>query len=346
MRKYLFITGVILLAIGVIAGLSNQAGAAEKVYTLKITQHHGPTHHLSRAMKEAFFPLEKMSGGRIKIRHFTAGSLAKGREAADAVLGGVADIGWLSYGYWPGRFPLAYVCEIPGMFPSASVATDAMNKMMLTTPFFKKEFADFKMLNFTTTSPRIYFIKDKITKFSELKGKRIRTAGGIETKSIEATGSVPVLMGSGEIYTSMERGLLFGMVFPIASCAPYRFYEVADYAVENMILGVTSMGVVMNKKSWESLPPDLQAMVAEAGINHERFSAQYYDSDSNLAIAFMKKKGMKFYNLPDAELAKFHNSLKPVKTNWIADMKKQGLPGQECLEALEGITKKLTQRWK
>ena len=344
MKRLTFILTV-LIAVTLVA-LPGQAPAKEKVISLKLTHHLGPTHLIARGINEGFSSLEKMSGGRVKVRIFPAGSLAKGREALDAILGGVADLGQVTPPYFAGRFPLLTATTLPGMFSSALIGTQATNMLSNTTPYLKEEFKDLKILSFYLTAPYRLMTKKKVGSLDDIKGMRLRSAGGSQTKTLEHLGATTVLMGSGEVYTSLDRGLLDGAPYTLASIPPYRFYEIAKYILDNAIFDSIPMVLVMNKKSWGKLPPDIQAMVQECANHAAMRVAAYYDGDSKLAVPFLRSKGVEFYNWPDAEEKKFYATLAPLRDKWLADMKAKGLPGKEVLDALLKITAKLSTRWK
>lgn len=344
MKRSMLLAVVFMVVIFI--GYSNQAYPKEEVITLKIANHHGPTHLNTISLQEAYGPLEKMSGGRIKVRFFPGGALVKDREVVDAVLGGVADIGHLSIGYWPGRFPLSLAAELPGLFPNAAIGTRVLMELIKTSPLIEKEFGELKLLGLFTSSPYPLMLKEKITTIAQIKGLRLRTAGGLQTPTLEKFGAVPVMMGSGEIYTSLERGLVAGAPFPLASQPPYRFYEICKYVAANLLFGPVLQGDAMNKSTWAKLPPDIQAMVAECGKNRMTLAAQFYDIDDRLAVSFLQTKGVEVYNISPAEEEKFYSALKPLQDEWVADIEKKVLPGKGLLNSLLDIRKKHIERWK
>ena len=232
MKRLIVIQLVVLFVL--ITGFSGMAGAKD-VYELKVTYHHSPTHLIARSIKAAYSPLEAISGGRLKIKFFGAGALAKGREAYDAILSGAADMGHITPAYWPGRFPLLTVGDLPGMIPNALAGTLVFNELTNATPYIKKEFGEVVVLGWFAATPYRLISRDKITKVEQLKGLRLRSAGGYQTKTIETLGAVPVMMGSGEIYTSLSRGLLDGIPYPYASIPPHRFYESCKYSINNLL---------------------------------------------------------------------------------------------------------------
>jgi len=343
MKRIVVIHFVLLFIL--ITGLSGIAGAKD-VYELKVTYHHSPNHLIARSIVAAYTPLEAMSGGRLKIKFYGAGALAKGLEAYDAIQSGAADLGHITPSYWPGRFPLTTLGDLPGMIPNALAGTFAFNELTNTTPYIKKEYDEVVVLGWFAATPYRLIMKNKISNIDQLKGLRLRSAGGYQTKTIEKLGAVPVMMGSGEIYTSLSRGLLDGIPYPYASMPPHRFYESCKYVVDNLLFGSLVMGQIMNKASWDKLPPDLQAMVKEAGETVGRLCGMNYANDSIMAVPYLKSKGVEIFDVPASEEAKFNEILSPLHKEWIAEMESKGLPGKEVYDAFTKILSKYTKRWK
>lgn len=319
--------------------------AKEKAIEIKFAHPYPSVHILGRACDEAFSPLEKMSGGRLKVRFFPAGGLVGAKETFDSVVGGVADIGLTGHFYTPGRFPMATITSLPGLFPNSLIGTEAFNTFIETTPYIKEEYKDVQHLASGVTSPYTLVTKEKVSSVEDLKGLRLRVSGGHQSKTLMLLGASAVQMSPGDIQMSLERGLLDGMPYPLASVPAYRFYEVAEYVLDNVTWEATPIMWVMNKKSWEKLTPDLQAMIKECAIYASKLVGAYYGNDTQLATEFLKNKGMKFYQWPDSEVKKFYTTLQPLRDNWVTEMEAKGLPGQKALDDMLKITKKLTGKW-
>jgi TRAP-type C4-dicarboxylate transport system substrate-binding protein len=337
----------VLFVLATLIGYSNYAFTAEKVIEISIAYHQGPKHLIAEAIESSFGDLEKMSGGRVKVKLYGGESLAKGREAYDVVRGGVADLAHLSVGYWPGRFELSTVGTLAGLSPNAVIGTLAMNELTDTTPYINKEFGDeIKCLTWTMTAPYRLMLKKKISTLEEIKGIRLRTPGGFITKVLEKLQASVIMMGGEEIYTSAARGLLDGFPYTLASIPPRRYYEVAKYIVDNLDFGTVVMALAINKKRWDSLPPDIQAMVLRCARDVGMRSATSSDTDDELAILYLRSKGVEFYSLSSAEVEKFAAITKAAQDAWVADTEAKGLPARATLDAFRKIINKHVMKWK
>ena len=104
-------------------------------------------------------------------------------------------------------------------------------------------------------------------------------------------------MAFADVYTGLERGVLDAAVScgTCGTCGSgVRWYEVTDCLVGPIVaIGVT--WATMNQDVWESIPPDLQAIIKEEGERHQRTSRDWVETiwaqegiDENTADANME----------------------------------------------------------
>ena len=109
-----------------------------------------------------------------------------------------------------------------------------------------------------TTTP-VHSIED-------LKGMKIRSPGGLQTYMIETLGAELVFMPLGDVYLSMETGVIIGIVTRPMLYKGFMFQELGKHAVK-ATFGRVSEGVVMNLNAWDKMSADLQAIVEEVTRN-------------------------------------------------------------------------------
>jgi TRAP-type C4-dicarboxylate transport system substrate-binding protein len=200
--------------------------------------------------------------------------------------------------------------------------------------FYKKaltqEFKDVKVLELNGCIQAFLWTKKPAHNLADLKGLKIRTPGGQQTNYIKSLGAEPVFMPLGDVYLAMETGTIDGLV----TCPPlvlaFKLYEVAKYGVK-ATFGCVSEGVVMNKKSWERTPPDLQKIIEEVVGNPFRSTHGLTQKTYAKMIKDIKAKGVTIYNLPPQEEAKWFKRFQDQTRKWVAKLEKQGLPAKEAV---------------
>jgi TRAP-type C4-dicarboxylate transport system substrate-binding protein len=314
------------------------APAADPI-VLKFSSYLPPTHHLQMSHQWAADQIEKRTNGRVKIRMYHSESLHGAKKGFEALRSGIADITLAYPVYDPTGFYLAFGGELPFKFPSAHVGVRIMEE--LYPEYIKAEYekAGVKLAYYSMTNPYFFVATRKPVKtLADLKGMKIRSAGGITADTMKALGAVPVMMPTPEIYESLEKGVIDGCFMSPASAMSYRLYEVGKYLT---VLPVATTGVpaAISPRAWKKLTPDLQAIVfqvfREAGMN----VADGYEDETAKAFAEWKKKGGTVITLEAKEVQNFRNAVKDVDDKWVANCEKvkKGAQAKQMLQKMETL---------
>jgi len=161
---------------------------------------------------------------------------------------------------------------------------------------------------------------------------KIRSPGGLQTYMIETLGAEPVFMPLGDVYLSMETGVINGIVTCPMLYKGYKLQELGKHAVK-ATFGCVSEGVVMNLNAWDKMPADLQAIVEEVTRNpFELTSGLTEEVIQGDVIESLKAEGVEFYELPADEAERWYSLFsEKVVREWVSNMEKKGLPGKETL---------------
>ena len=111
---------------------------------------------------------------------------------------------------------------------------------------------------------------------------------------------------------------------------PFKFYEKIKYSTVADIYTQTFF-VAMNKGKYESLPADIKkAIDANTGEQMSITAGKAYDAADKPAYELCVKKGIKIYELPKQERARWIKAASGVADAWAKDMTAKGLPGRLC----------------
>jgi len=99
-----------------------------------------------------------------------------------------------------------------------------------------------------TNNPNIIATSDKpVQSLSDLKGLKLRSPAGASTDMVTAWGGTPILMGPGDMYQSIEKGVIEGCVFEYSGIGSFKLNEVLKNYTE-MPIFVGPFMVLMNKE--------------------------------------------------------------------------------------------------
>jgi len=299
-----------------------------------------PAQHFNNKLSESYAKeIEKRTSGRVKITVFSGGTLIAADKTYNGIIQGIADMGMSCMSYTRGKFPLSEVIDLPLGYKTGVAATKLIN--LFYEKFKPKEYNETEIMYFMAHSPGILHSKKPIYKLEDIKGQKIRSSG-LATRIVTKLGGVPVGMTMGETYDSLSRGVVDGTVAPQESAKGWRWGEVVSASTQSFGAGYsTGFFVAMNKKKWNSLPPDIQKIFREVNkewADKNGAAWDYYDKE---ARDWMISQGKKVIALSPEENAKFAAAVRPMLNEYVENMKKQGLPGKEALDFCLAELKKL-----
>ena len=283
--------------------------------------------------------VEEKSGGRLKITIYPGSTLGKPADHYDMVKDGIADLGFTTPGYTPGRFPLITVTELPLLFKSSRGGSLAV--MSIFDKYFKAEFKDVKVLWFWVHPPGHFHLAKKPVKVLEdLNGLKIRAATPMLVNMVKTLGAIPVSIPAPDTYTALERGTVDGTIFPWEAISSFKIAEVLKYHVD-VGLYVAPLFTMMNQKKYDSLPPDLRKVIDDlSGPWGAEFNGKVWDQNEFVGIEAIKKAGGTIYPLPAEERQRWAAKLKPLEEEWIKSNEAKGLPARQLLSDLREAIKK------
>lgn len=115
---------------------------------------------------------------------------------------------------------------------------------------------------------QFFFCRDEIRTLEDFKGKKTRSHGAALSDWIEGMGAEAQFVAFAEVYTALERGILDCGVTVAFAAMGQRWYEVSDYMIGPLPSQLIT-NMIMNKRVWENLPPDIQQIMVEEGARHE-----------------------------------------------------------------------------
>lgn len=146
---------------------------------------------------------------------------------------------------------------------------------------------------------------------ADLAGIKMRTLQAPTILSTyRAYGANPTAMAYVEVYNGLQQGVIEGQENPLANIASMKFHEVQKYMT---LTGHAyhTYAAVMNKQAWESLPEDLQTVIAEAMIVGRDAARQFTNEDEAKILDAIKDQ-IEIQSLSDEGRAAFIEASKPI----------------------------------
>jgi TRAP-type C4-dicarboxylate transport system substrate-binding protein len=166
----------------------------------------------------------------------------------------------------------------------------------------------------------------------DFKGMKLR-GHGTSAQVLKALGGTPVSLPMPELYQSLQKGIVQGALYPIEVNKGWRMAEVVDYlTMSSSIAYTSSFFVVMNTDKWNSIPADLQKIIAQ--INQEWIPkhGKAWDESDQVGLDYFKSLGHEVIELSDAESKKWKVTIEPVMDEYAEKMNAAGFDGKKIVE--------------
>jgi tripartite ATP-independent transporter DctP family solute receptor len=254
----------------------------------------GPTslHALGNTFREL---AEAATGGAVEVRVFPSGTLGQEREVVQQLQEGLVDFMVSGTAIWGSVAPKLQVLDFPFLWRDwdhvhgvvdgrvGSEAADYMEAAVRVRPLAWGDSFGFRQV---VTRSR------DVTEPSQLAGLKLRTIQSpIYVKAVELMGASPTPMAFGEVYTSLQTGVIDGYEHDASTTLQQRFFEVARFMARTRhiagVLGIFASAVGLGRLP-PGLRPKLEAAAREAALRQRAMG----DREDQAARLRLTEQGM------------------------------------------------------
>ena len=259
-----FVMAAVLAAVG-LGGTA--ATAQDKSYELKFNHALPATFPLVTGGFQAWAnSITKDSNGTIKFTFFPSSQLGATKDAYDITANNVSEISWNTPDYQPGRFPIVTLANAPFMMTNGSGGSAAVDDWYQR--YAAREMKEVKVLITHVHAPgTFHFAKPNLKLASDIKGLKIRSAGGMISRWINSLGGANVQIPAPESRDAVVKGLVDGTTLPFGTLIAFKIAPATPYHIDDRFY-VTVFNIVMNKSVYDSMSA-AQKKVIEAHTSPE-----------------------------------------------------------------------------
>lgn len=320
-------------------GFVSVSAYATKVKTIHVYSWLPPKHTMNANVLPTWGKwIEESTQGRVNIKIKYPGS-PKG--VLDNVEDGAYEAGWTYHGFFPGRFDLTKVVELPNLNAGADKASPAYWKIY--NKYFSKsnENDGLVLAGLFVHAPGQIHLTKPISSLKELKGKKIRIGGGIQSKIAKKLGIEGVSLPGNKVYQSLSQGVTEGVFMPMGEKRTLRLKEVAPFTLKfpnGMYLG--SFGIYLNPAFLNSLmKKDKQAILDVSGEKLSALAGKYWQEDTIIGENDARKFGNTILDANEDIISEFNSLVSEFEKEWITKVSKKGFDGKSALEELRLLVK-------
>ena len=265
----------------------------EGVKILKLAHGLDTTHPVHKAMVFMAERVKEKSGGRLRIDIYPGEQLGSERECIEQLqLGGLA-MAKASSSPLESFIPIIKVLGLPYLFRDSEhhwkVLLGPIGKELLAAG----ETVGLKGLCFYDAGARSFYTKDKAINIpADLKGLKIRVQKStMAIKMIEAMGASATPIDWGELYTSLQQGVVDGAENNPPSFYGSMHYEICKYYTLDEHARVPDV-LLISTKVWNELSPELRNILQEAADESVSYQRRLWDEKEKENLEAVEKAGV------------------------------------------------------
>jgi tripartite ATP-independent transporter DctP family solute receptor len=239
--------------------------------------------------------VDEATSGAVIVRIFPSGTLGQEREIVQQLQEGLVDFMVSGTAIWGSVAPRLQFFDFPFLWrdwnhvhrmvdgPLGQEAAEYAARTVRVRPL---AWADSFGFRHVVTRSR------DVTEPGHLAGLKIRTIqSSIYVKAVELMGASPTPMAFGEVYTSLQTGVIDGYEHDPSTTLQQHFHEVARYMTKTAhIAGV--LGLFASTAAFARFPPELGAIIRTAAIEAAQRQRAIGPREEDEAMSALRAKGM------------------------------------------------------
>ena len=350
-KMWLYLVVGVLCVVSLLAGscakptpapapASTPAPPPAKVWNLKVQgftpESEDPQYMVGKHISDL---IKERTDGRVNITYYPGEGLVPTREQFSAGSQGLIDGIFFVDAYLAGSHPALGWSWVPWLlewdrswWDVADAVEDIQNELLRASnyePLFWVNIGSCVTYNASG---------EHITKWEDLKGKRVRHAGGISEVLNNEAGAAGVVMPVGEVYTALKTGVIDLIMVGLPGTESWKLYEVAPNITNvGTAIGIPEYFFLFNLDVWESFPKDIQDTIRGLKPEVKKFTIEYTPVAYNSFITRWEQAGAKVIELDSEEQKRWVSLYKKDAIKYYLD--KSGKAGQRILAIVEKATK-------
>jgi len=211
-----------------------------------------------------------------------------------AVQRGLVDIGFLSTAGFLDSIPSARAMYLSSLSP-----TDMRENGFFDFYVEKFKEQDVEYIGRWINGPHHFWVNKEVDSIEDFKGLKLRS-NPLYHRIQTSLGMVPVTIAPGDVYTSLERGMVDGFAFPLIGPRDNGWTEVTEYFIDEPLVN-TGSSIVFNGKTLNSLTAENQEKITKLTLEFEDEMIAYFKEKEEEESEVLKDEGVKFIKMSEMD---------------------------------------------
>lgn len=299
-------------AIGATAGVHAYAQAPIVIKFSHVVATDTPKGQAAERFKQL---AEKATNGKVKVELYPNSQLYKDKEELEALqLGAVQMLAPSLAKFGPLGVKEFEAFDLPYIFPTKTALYNVTEGEIGKSLLKKLEPKGITGLAYWDNGFKVMSANKPLHNPADFKGLKMRIQSSkVLDAQMRALGANPQVLAFSEVYQALQTGVVDGTENPPSNMYTQKMHEVQKHVtVSNH--GYLGYAVIVNKKFWDGLPPDIRGQLEKAMREATTFEKAIAQRDNDQALEAIKKAGRtQIYTLTVQEQAEWRRALAPVQ---------------------------------
>lgn len=247
--------------------------------------------------------VKENSGGRLEVEVYPSGQLGDERELVESLQTGAVHVTSVSNGVMSAFASHFMLLDIPFSFEDADTARSMIDGSQTLL------FADLESIGLHGLAiweqgfRQVSSSARGIATAADVKGMKLRTMEApLHVEAWRAMGANPTPMSWGQVYSSLQTGIIDGQENPLYVVTQEKLFEVQKHvSLTNHIYD--AMPVIASNDWWSSLPEADAAIIATAMAEATAYERTLVEAEVEKARAELEGLGVEVVETPAGEIA-------------------------------------------
>ncbi|MDO8038436.1 TRAP transporter substrate-binding protein [Janthinobacterium sp. SUN137] len=308
--KTLFVA--LCAAIGATAGVHAYAQAPIVIKFSHVVATDTPKGQAAERFKQL---AEKATNGKVKVELYPNSQLYKDKEELEALqLGAVQMLAPSLAKFGPLGVKEFEAFDLPYIFPTKTALYNVTEGEIGKSLLKKLEPKGITGLAYWDNGFKVMSANKPLHTPADFKGLKMRIQSSkVLDAQMRALGANPQVLAFSEVYQALQTGVVDGTENPPSNMYTQKMHEVQKHVtVSNH--GYLGYAVIVNKKFWDGLPPEIRGQLEKAMREATTFEKAIAQRDNDQALDAIKKAGRtQIYTLTVQEQVEWRKALAPVQ---------------------------------
>lgn len=282
---------------------------------------------------------ESATKGRVKVEIYPNSQLYKDGDELEALQRGAVQMLAPSVSkFGPLGVRDFEVFDLPYLFTNTETVYRVTDGDIGRKLFAKLEPKGILGLAYWDNGFKQYSANRPMRKPADFRGVKLRVQSSkVLAATVRQLGGVPQVMAFSEVYTALQQGVVDGAENPVSNLYTQKMHEVQKHLTLSDH-GYLVYAVIVNRKFWEGLPPDVRTALEGAMKEATRYERAIAAKENADALALVKQSGKtEVYVLDAKEKEAWRQALLPVHKEF------ESVIGRDLIQSIYAVAAQVDQ---